>query len=97
MILKTLKYYHPFSSTKGKTTNEEWKTIKNNPAPWGELEIPDNIIITFPSEKMRKIENMEEVANWHAEAMKHFVDLMGTSKMQMVERLVLDIQISAGK
>ena len=46
---------------------------------------------------MRKIENMEAVANWHADAMKHFVDLMGTSKMQMVERLVLDIQISAGK
>ena len=46
---------------------------------------------------MRKIENMDELANWYAVALKHFVDLMGTSKMQRVERLVLDIQISNGK
>ena len=71
--------------------------IKNNPAPWGELEIPNKLIITFPSEEMRKIENMDELANWYAVALKHFVDLMGTSKMQRVERLVLDIQISNGE
>ena len=88
--------YSLFQPNQGKTTNEEWKTIKNNPAPWGELEIPDTFIMTFPSDEMRAIENMEEVANWHADAMKHFVDLMGTSKMQITERLVWDIQISAG-
>jgi hypothetical protein len=81
----------------GTTKNSEWmSTIRNHPAPWGELEIPNHLTITFPSKDMREVEDMEALANVYDKMMKHFVELMGTGKMQRHERMVFDIQISAG-
>ena len=81
----------------GKTNNSAWKsTIQNYPAPWGELEIPNYLTITFPSSDMRKVDDMEALAEVYFKMMTYFVELMGTGKMQRHERLVFDIQISAG-
>ena len=46
---------------------------------------------------MRKVEDMEALAELYFKMMTHFVELMGTGKMQRHERLVYDIQISMGK
>ena len=46
---------------------------------------------------MRKVDDMEALAEFYNKLMKHFVELMGTGKMQRHERLVFDIQIIAGK
>ena len=45
---------------------------------------------------MRKIDNMEEVARFYANAMMYFVKLMGTSKAPKEERVVFDKQIAKG-
>ena len=51
----------------------------------------------FPSEEMRKIDDMEALGKFYENALKYFVELSGTKKMQRHERLVFDILISAGK
>jgi hypothetical protein len=82
----------------GKTKNSDWTSIiRNYPAPWGELEIPNYLTITFPSKDMRTVDDTEALASFYEKMMKHFVELMGTGKMQRHERLVFDIQISAGE
>lgn len=91
------QFWYIFLSILGHSTNEEWSsTLKKHPAPWGELRIPGFLTITFPSSKMRKIDNMEEVAKFYAKAMKYFVKLIGTSKAPREERLVFDNQIAKG-
>ena len=82
----------------GQTKNSEWtSTIRNHPGPWGELEIPNYLTITFPSKDMREVDDMEALAEVYSKMMKYFVELMGTGKMQRPERLVFDIQIAGGK
>ncbi len=82
----------------GQTKNSEWtSTIRNHPGPWGELEIPNYLTITFPSKLMREVDDMEALAEVYSKMMKYFVELMGTGKMQRPERLVFDIQIAGGK
>ena len=80
----------------GKTTNEEWKSIKDNPAPWGDLRIPDYLTLTVPSTVIRQVEDMEALAKFYEKFMKLFVDLTGTTKMQEEERIVFDKQIWIG-
>ena len=46
---------------------------------------------------MRKVDDMEELTNFYEKMMKHFADLSGTGKMIRHERLVFDLQISAGE
>jgi hypothetical protein len=46
---------------------------------------------------MRKVEDMEALTNFYAKMMTHFVELMGTGKMQRQERVVFDVQIAAGR
>ena len=81
----------------GKHKNSDWtSTIRDHPAPWGELEIPNVLTMTFPSSEMRKVDDMEELTNFYEKMMKHFADLSGTGKMIRHERLVFDLQIVAG-
>jgi hypothetical protein len=81
----------------GQTKNSEWtSTIRNHPAPWGELEIPNGLTITFPSKQMREVDDMEALAEVYSKILKYFVELSGTGKMQRQERLVFDIQIVSG-
>jgi hypothetical protein len=82
----------------GQTKNSEWvSTIRNHPAPWGELEIPNGLTISFPSKQMREVDDMEALGEVYSKILKYFVELMGTGKMQRHERLVFDIQINGGK
>jgi hypothetical protein len=46
---------------------------------------------------MKKVEDMEGLANFYAKMMTHFVELMGSGKMQRQERVVFDVQIAAGR
>ena len=66
------------------------------PAPWGEMEIPSIITVTFPTEAMRKVKRMHALGDFYVNIFKYFVELMGTSKIHNHERLVFDKQISAG-
>ncbi len=61
------------------------------------FKVPNFFSIVFPSEKMKKVEDMEGLANFYAKMMTHFVELMGTGKMQRQERVVFDVQIAAGR
>ena len=81
----------------GNTTNIEWSAkIKNNPAPWGELRIPDTLTIAFPSAELRKVDDIERVARFYAKAMQYFLQLMGTVRTQIEERVVFDKEIYHG-
>jgi hypothetical protein len=87
-----------FFSNLGKTTNAEWNTtIKNYPAPWGELRIPEYLTMTFPSSQMKLFDNMEALAKFYEKFMKAFVYFMGTGKMQKEERIVFDKEITVGE
>ena len=82
----------------GNTSNAEWNTtIRNYPAPWGELRIPDYLTFTFPTSQMKHVDDMEALAKFYEKFMKAFVYLMGTTRMQKEERVVFDKQIVAGE
>jgi hypothetical protein len=47
----------------GQTTDEEWKSIRNFPGPWGEL-ATDNYILVAHSEALRKLDNPTDLMTW---------------------------------
>lgn len=50
----------------GKTTDEQWKTIRNNPAPWGEL-VSEHLILVAHRYKLEEIDNPTELMEfWNA-------------------------------
>jgi hypothetical protein len=67
------------------------------PAPWGEIEIPSVFTITVPTQNLRMIDNVETLANFYKTIFKHFVELMGTSRIHNHERMTFDSQIVAGE
>jgi hypothetical protein len=78
----------------GKNNNEEWKSkLRNYPAPWGELEIPNYLTITYPSSAMRKVDDMEALAAHYDKLAKAMVELSGTEIMIRHERIVYDVTI----
>ncbi len=81
----------------GKTDPELWRTcIRNNPAPWAELET-DKIILTLPSDDVRKLDDPVELMTFWDEILDHFADLMGLdTARRRPERFVCDVQISMG-
>jgi hypothetical protein len=79
----------------GKHTNEEWKsTLRNYPAPWGELEITNYLTITYPSSAMRKVDDMEGLGAFYDKMTRAMVELSGTDIMIRHERICYDITIS---
>ncbi len=50
----------------GKTTDAEWKTIRNNPGPWGEL-VADNYILVAHREAMQGLDNPTDLMTWWSE------------------------------
>lgn len=88
----------------GQTTNEEWhNSVKNNPAPWGEL-VGEHVIFTLPKESLLAIEDPEAlVEHWDsvADSYNTFVgidpELPKPHKgLDRPHRYVADVQISAG-
>ena len=80
----------------GKTTAEEWKTLRNAPGPWGEVE-SRKVIVSVPSAALRTLENPEELmAFWDQISDAHAT--LGTIPIvpERPHRFVPDVQISAG-
>lgn len=80
----------------GKTTNAEWKKIREYPAPWAEIG-SDKLIITVPSEAIRDYDNPHDLMVYWDQVMDACADLATIpTERPSAERIVLDAQISAG-
>ncbi|XP_038176180.1 TRPM8 channel-associated factor 2-like [Arvicola amphibius] len=81
----------------GKTSLEEWKScIQGNVGPWGEL-ATDNIILTVPTENLKTLEDPEPLLQLWDEIMQAVARLAAQPfPFQRPERIVADVQISAG-
>jgi hypothetical protein len=81
----------------GKTDAEEWRqTIRNHPAPWGEL-AGRKLILTLPSKVLRTVDDPEDLMKFWDSVMDRYSDLLGRDRQRRrLERFVPDVQISAG-
>ncbi|XP_030044830.1 TRPM8 channel-associated factor homolog [Microcaecilia unicolor] len=81
----------------GKTSQSDWlQTIRHYPAPWAEL-ATESIIFTVPSESVRTIENPAVLLSFWDKAMRAICKLAATpAPLQRKERIIADVQISAG-
>lgn len=80
----------------GVTTAADWSLLRTAPSPWAELEF-DNIILTVPSDAVRKLERPDELAVLWNDMMKGIADLAAIPhKFPRKERFVADVQISHG-
>ncbi len=80
----------------GKTTDEQWKTIRQAPGPWAELACP-GVILTVPSDSIRQLRNPTELMHFWNEIV-HAEDWLAATEedRQRPERIVADVEISAG-
>lgn len=80
----------------GKTTDEQWKSIKQRPAPWAELAC-DGVILTVPTEVAREVENPTELMKYWQKVVDAEDELSHVKEQRKrPERIVADVQISAG-
>ncbi len=80
----------------GKTTKQQWITIRNYPGPWAEL-ATEKIIVTVPSETIRNLDNPSELMDFWDKVMDADADLSAIPRKRLrPERIVADLQISAG-
>ncbi len=80
----------------GKTTPEEWKKIRENPAPWGEL-ASRNLILTTRSDNLRKLDDPDKIMEFWDKVMDACAEVAGLPlERERPERMVCDRQISAG-
>lgn len=77
----------------GKTSLADWKSrIRDNPAPWAELET-NKIILSVPSEKIRHLDNPDELMTLWDRILDAEADLGTISRdRKRPERIVPDIQ-----
>lgn len=47
----------------GKTSDDEWKAIRQQPAPWGEL-ISEHLLLLVNSDDLKKLDNPTELMTW---------------------------------
>ena len=82
---------------KGVTTNNEWNSrIKNNPAPWAEVEVPGKYILTVPSLNLSQITDIVALGVLYDDIMNSAMKLAGLEVRFRTERVVFDVQISGG-
>jgi len=81
----------------GRTDLAAWReTIRNLPAPWAELET-SKVILTVPSEVVRKLEDPEDLMKFWDTVMDCCAELVGKPlDRSHPQRYVSDVQISAG-
>ncbi|XP_032076975.1 TRPM8 channel-associated factor homolog [Thamnophis elegans] len=81
----------------GETSIQDWQdTIRHYPAPWAELET-ESIILTLPSVAVRKHDGIAPLLQTWAQMMRAITHLAAIpSIFARPERIVADIQISAG-
>lgn len=82
----------------GETSTSDWQeTIRLYPAPWAELAV-DNVILTVPADSVRQIQNPETLLSIWDLSMKAVAELAAIpATFPRPERIVADVQISAGK
>lgn len=80
----------------GQTTPAEWRSIRQHPGPWAELE-SDRVVLSIPSEHIRTLEDPAAVMEFWNEVLDAQADLAAIPRERSrPERIVPDIQISAG-
>ena len=81
----------------GKTTDEAWKTeVSKRPAPWAELAC-NGVVLCCPSEVARTIRNPTELMAYWQKVIDVEDGLSNVTKdRKRPERIVADVQISAG-
>jgi len=85
-------------SFQGVTTNDDWNNkIKNFAAPWGEIEIPGQLILTMRASTLRTVTDIVALGRVYSDIMSWVNKLAGLEKRFRTERFVFDIQIDAGK
>ena len=47
----------------GQHTDEDWKTLRQAPAPWGEL-VSEHLILIVPRDILQKLDNPTEIMTW---------------------------------
>ncbi|MEM7519249.1 MAG: M60 family metallopeptidase, partial [Planctomycetota bacterium] len=85
----------PFFELGNSASVKDWNRRRKAPAPWGEL-CCEGIILTVPSGALRKLDDPTELMTWWNTAMACYPELRGEPQPRRPERLVEDIQISAG-
>jgi hypothetical protein len=73
----------------------DWPRRRQALAPWGELAC-DGVILTLPGPALRQLDDPAALMQWWDEAMRCYPELRGEPQPTRPERLVEDIQISAG-
>lgn len=81
----------------GQTDVEQWRqTIRNHPAPWGEL-ATDKVIITLPSHVLRDLDDPKALMDFWDQVMDACADLAAIDRTRTrPERFVSDVQLVAG-
>lgn len=80
----------------GKTTDDEWKALRQAPGPWAELACP-HVILTVPSQSIRQLRNPTELMQFWNEVVIAQDWLASTeTDRKRPERIVADVEISAG-
>ena len=81
----------------GETTDAEWNsTLKKHPAPWAELAC-DKLILSCPTENARKVRNPTQLMTFWDNVVASQDDIANqTAERKRPERIVTDVQISAG-
>ncbi len=78
------------------TSLDNWKTIRNNPAPWAELQGED-IIVTVPSETIRQLDDPQALMETWDQIIRLEAELAsGPFYRERPERITCDREISAG-
>lgn len=79
----------------GVTSAQAWLKIRTFPAPWAELET-SKIILTIPSHAIRQLKDPKELMTLWNRVLDCYEELGTRSLSSRPERMVSDVQISAG-
>jgi Peptidase M60, enhancin and enhancin-like/N-terminal domain of M60-like peptidases len=80
----------------GQDDDAKWKEIRLRPAPWAEMTC-DKLIISFPSEVGLLVNNPTELMTFWKKVVEAQDDITNqTAERKRPERIVADVQISAG-
>ena len=78
------------------TSLDEWKELRNNPAPWAELQ-GDEVIVTVPSRVIRNLDNPQALMEtWDRIIRLEDEFASGPYYRERPERITCDREISAG-
>ena len=77
----------------GETTRKQWKTLREAPAPWGEL-AGNGVIFHFPSAMLRGMDDPSKLMEWWNNAVDLEDELVAWPTRTVPERIVFERQMS---